>query len=266
MKSGGNEFSGSLDVRYQADAFQESGDHFDPDSQEQFTTSPSRPPSAGPSCATGCGSSRPSTRASREITPEGAPTTWKGKVNSPKAKLTWQISPRGGGSPRPTLGDTRPSRTSTPHAGPCPKPPVSTRQSEPDYLSLGIDGMFSEPAVEPPRRLQPSAPTTSRPMSGDLETIAHFNRVTQILSANFHRQEHNASETPPGGDRSHLVSLRPRRFARAQGRTRSVGHLSRTNSCCNTGNRRRGRAAPRESTATFSTTFDVMGQDFPMAG
>ena len=36
MKSGGNEFSGSLDARYQADAFQEGGEHFDPDLQDEL--------------------------------------------------------------------------------------------------------------------------------------------------------------------------------------------------------------------------------------
>jgi len=33
-KSGGNEFSGSVDVRYRDDSFAESGDHFDPDDQD----------------------------------------------------------------------------------------------------------------------------------------------------------------------------------------------------------------------------------------
>jgi hypothetical protein len=33
-KSGGNEFSGTLDIRYRTNEFQESGDHFDPDRQD----------------------------------------------------------------------------------------------------------------------------------------------------------------------------------------------------------------------------------------
>jgi len=35
-KSGGNEFSGSLDVRYRDESFTESGDHYDPDEQESL--------------------------------------------------------------------------------------------------------------------------------------------------------------------------------------------------------------------------------------
>jgi hypothetical protein len=191
MKSGGNAFSGSLDTRYQADAFQEGGDHFDPDLQDKSNLA-IEATIGGPILRDRLWFFAAYYHGEAEITPDGAPTTFKGTVDSPKAKLTWQISPGWRGVASVFAQDTHfdddaSSRWTMPEA-------TYYVDTSPTYLSLGVDGMLNEAMLWTLRTGYNRRTYDSGPMSGDLETIAHINIDTNIRSENAPNEQHNANE------------------------------------------------------------------------
>jgi hypothetical protein len=91
-RSGGNQFSGTLDARYRDDAFYESGDHFDSSELDNEYTA------AGFTLGGPIGRDRLwffTAYEHRRITdtPVGSPTTRKATFELPLAKLSWQIDP-----------------------------------------------------------------------------------------------------------------------------------------------------------------------------
>jgi hypothetical protein len=191
MKSGGNEFSGSLDTRYQADSFQESGQHFDPDLQDRSNLAVEATV-GGPILRDRLWFFAAFYHGEVEITPDGAPTTFKGTVDSPKAKLTWQVSPEWRAVASFFSQDTRfdndgSSRWRMPEA-------TYYVDNSPKYLSLGVDGMLSESMLWTLRTGYNRRTFDAGPMSGDLETIGHYNSDTNIFSANASDEEHSLQE------------------------------------------------------------------------
>jgi len=186
MKSGGNEFSGSLDVRYQPDAFQESGDHFDPDLQESSNLA-IEATLGGPIIRDRLWFFAAFYYGEADNTPEGSPTTWMGRANAPKAKLTWQIAPSWRGTASylgkyATFENANASRWTQPEA-------TSYIDNPDEHIALGVDGMLSDSLLWTMRVGYDNTPYEGRPMSGDLEPIAHYNTVTNIDSNNFNWQE-----------------------------------------------------------------------------
>ncbi len=191
MKSGGNRFSGSLNVRYQPDAFQEGGDHFDPDLRENRNLA-IEATLGGPIVRDRLWFFAAFFRGESDSTPEGSPTTWMARVNAPKAKLTWQINPAWRGAAtyfgnRATFENLNASRWTMPEA-------ASIVERSPDHLSIGIDGMLSHALLWTSRIGYDRAGYERQPMSGDLETISHFNVVTRVSSENYRGQEWDDSE------------------------------------------------------------------------
>ena len=191
MKSGGNAFSGSLDTRYQADAFQEGGDHFDPDLQDNSNLA-IEATIGGPILRDRLWFFAAFYHGEAKITPDGAPTTFKAAVDSPKAKLTWQISPgwRGVASAfaqSTHFDDNGSSRWTMPEA-------TYYVDNSPTYFSLGVDGMLNEAMLWTLRTGYNRRTYDHGPMSGDLETIAHYNIDTNIRSENASDEQHNANE------------------------------------------------------------------------
>jgi outer membrane receptor protein involved in Fe transport len=192
-------------------------------------------------------------------TPEGSPTTWTGKVTSPKAKLTWQISPAWRGTATylgntPTFENFNASRGTMPEA-------AGFAENPEHYFSLGIDAMLSDAVMWNLRTGYNRGTYDGRPMSGDLETIAHYNVVTEILSANFPNQKHDREERLQaatdltwflsGGSGSHEL----------KGGI-EVSDLSTTVSLCSTGTAGGVRCNADVNGYVF---YDVhfMGQDLP---
>jgi len=258
MKSGGNAFSGSLDVRYQADAFQESGEHFDPDLQESSNLVADAT-FGGPIVRDRLWFFAAFYQAESKDTPEGSPTTWKGDASAPKAKLTWQISPLWRGTIS-YFGSTATIENFNASRGTVPEATGIYTKSE-DYLSLGIDGMLGDDMLWSLRAGYNQAQLEVRPMSGDLETIAHLNRVSQITSENFPQQQYDDGDrlqaatdltwflAGPGGSHELKGGL-------------EVSDLGRTDSNCYTGTAGGARCTGGFNGHVFYDTR-VMEQDFP---
>ncbi|HSN57176.1 MAG TPA: carboxypeptidase regulatory-like domain-containing protein [Candidatus Sulfomarinibacteraceae bacterium] len=191
MKSGGNTFSGSLDARYQADVFQESGDHFDPDLRENSNLAIDAT-LGGPIIRDRLWFFAAFYYGEARSTPEDSPTTWSPNVQAPKAKLTWQVSP----SLRATasyLGEWFVSKNSNASRWTAPEATRVANEST-DTFSISIDGMLSPAMLWTGRTGYETRSFDAGPSSGDLETISHINTATGIVSENYHTQENDSMD------------------------------------------------------------------------
>jgi hypothetical protein len=112
-----------------------------------------------------------------------------GRVNAPKAKLTWQIAPSWRGTASylgkyATFENANASRWTQPEA-------TSYNNNPDEHFALGVDGMLNKSLLWTTRIGYDNSPYEERPMSGDLESITHRNTVTGIDSNNYYKQEIN---------------------------------------------------------------------------
>jgi hypothetical protein len=91
-KSGGNQFSGTVDIRYRDDNFNTSGDHFDADTQDTAFQEIGLT-LGGPIMSDKVWFFVSYAYVNSERTPTGSPNTRDFEANYPLAKLTWQIDP-----------------------------------------------------------------------------------------------------------------------------------------------------------------------------
>jgi hypothetical protein len=181
-RSGGNLFSGAVDARYRDASFQESGDFYDPSVLE------TRYRSIGATLGGPLLRDRMWFFASYqgsiyEETPFASPATLSNEDQNSLAKLTWAIS-------RPwlvsgkyngwrlQLDDYYASQFVSAEA-------TGLNNGDTESLSAQVSGVLSESLL-----LNLAAGTTrwswhTRPMSGDLETIAHHNFETGMWTENF---------------------------------------------------------------------------------
>ena len=108
-KSGGNRFSGALDLRYRDDSFQESGDHFDASELGSSFTTPGCPRKTTATSSTGAS---PSTAPGRHRLPGSRTRFGATTRRSPTASTT--SSPAAGATPTTTTSST----SSSPRASP----------------------------------------------------------------------------------------------------------------------------------------------------
>jgi hypothetical protein len=90
-KSGGNNFSGTLDVRYTGDSFTQSGDHFDPDEQENTSVIPGAT-FGGPIVQDRAWFFLAAEHDVTEFQPANTPAARKFVGDSYLGKLTWQMN------------------------------------------------------------------------------------------------------------------------------------------------------------------------------
>lgn len=258
MKSGGNSFSGSLDIRYQPDAFQEGGTHFDPDVQDHTNLAVDAT-LGGPLVHDRLWFFAAFLHGIGKNTPQGSPTTWKADVDAPKAKLTWLASEPW----RLTatyLGEwsaydnTNASRWTAPEA-------TADVEETIDTVSLGLDGMLGESLLWTARAGYEWRSYEAGPSSGDLTTISHDNIVSGVLSENFYLQEldriHRAQAAT---DLTWFVAGRGGSHELKAGL--AVSDMGETVSLCDTGTQGGVRCTADVSGYRF---FDVeiQGHDFP---
>ena len=181
-KSGGNDFSGTLDFRYVDDSFFEEGEFFDPDEQPTKTEDPSLT-IGGPIVRDKfwffLGLNRPET----ERTPAGSPTTRVFAGDIWFSKFSWQLDP----SWRVVLkanGD--PTDIDNANAGAF-RPPETTRKQEQggDIYQLDLAGVLNANALWDVRVGLSRRELNSFPMSGDLETPGEQNITTGQFGVNF---------------------------------------------------------------------------------
>jgi len=183
-KSGGNDFSGSLDVRYYDESFFQNGDHFDKDASPQKNLDPSLT-FGGPILQDNLWFFTAYNPSESDATAPGSPTTRTFNADQWLAKLSWQINSqwramfKANGDPTEIYN----SSFSTSHLRP---PESQSRQKQGGKLFqgelsgvLGSDFLWTGTVGVSRRSLE------SAPMSGNLELPGAQNITTSLYSGNY---------------------------------------------------------------------------------
>jgi hypothetical protein len=187
-RSGGNRFSGSLDLRYRAQAFQESGEHYDSSELDSSRRDLSAT-FGGPLARDRLWFFAAWEEVSLRATPSGSPTTLDYQGTNFNLKLSWQASPgwravaRIAGSPAETANDNA-SRFVMPEAG------SAVRQGT-DLYSLEVDGVLADALLWSLNAGASRSKLDQYPLSGDLATPSHLNVSSGLLTANFDSQQYS---------------------------------------------------------------------------
>jgi len=187
-KSGGNQFSGTVDIRYRDDSFQESGDHFDAstqDSQNQQINATI----GGPIMRDKVWFFVAYQYVTSDLTPTGSATTRTFTGNYPLAKLTWQISPSWRVTGKYT-GD--PADIDNSNAGPFREPEANRFQTQgADIYSAELNGVLSDSLMWNTVVSAYRSTLDSYPQSGNLEPLSRENLDTGIFSVNYANQQYS---------------------------------------------------------------------------
>jgi hypothetical protein len=184
-RSGGNHFSGTLDVRYRDQSFQESGEQFDSselDTQYQNLAATL----GGPIARDRVWFFASYQWIDDEFTPIAAPTTEDQESQVYLVKITWQIDPSwrltGKYSGELWHADNRDSSRW--------RMPEATRYSESDtvILSADLSAVLSDSLLWNTTAGLYRFDGESYPQSGDLQTIGHYNYDTGVYTHNYGSQ------------------------------------------------------------------------------
>lgn len=170
-KSGGNRFSGTVDLRYRDSDFNTSGDHFDPDADETEFTDPSVT-LGGPIQRDRIWFFVSGEQTRSKLTPTESPTTRDFDGLNLMGKLTWQISPQWNAVGRylgedTTIDNNDADRLIAPEATRKQEQPAQIYSAE-LYGLPGANVGLSFAAAAVRNELD------SVPQSGDFTTIGHF--------------------------------------------------------------------------------------------
>lgn len=184
-KSGGNVFSGTVDVRHTGSSFETSGEHYDPKEQESEETRISAT-FGGPVVRDRLWFFTSYGRTATLTTATGAPTTQDDLAENFMGKLTWQPTASwsvfGKYSYAPWLTDNYPSsQFRSPEA-------TSAWTDDSAMASLELVGMLSESTLWSFKLGRKSWDETGLPADGDLEAIGHYNLVTGEYYGNWASQ------------------------------------------------------------------------------
>jgi hypothetical protein len=186
-KSGGNQFSGTVDLRYRDERFQESGDHFD---AEELATSYQDIAATlgGPFVRDRLWFFAAFQIINSKQTPVGSPTTREFDGQNYNLKLTWQAAPkwrlivRASGDPAEIAND---------NASQFVAPEATARQTQgADIFAAEFNGVLSENLVWNTVAGIYRSQLDLAPMSGDLETPSHFSYGTFTTTDNYPNQQY----------------------------------------------------------------------------
>ncbi len=187
-KSGGNQFSGTLDVRYRNDSFQESGDHYDASTLESSFQDVSATV-GGPIVRDTLWFFAAYELVDSKRTPAGSPTTRDFEGHNYNLKLTWQIAPswrlmgRASGDPA-EIANQNASQFVTPEA-------ASRQKQGADVYAIDLNAVLTDGLMWNTVAGAYRATLDVLPMSGDLETPSHFNYATSLTTENYPRQQYS---------------------------------------------------------------------------
>jgi hypothetical protein len=187
-KSGGNQFAGTVDIRYRDDSMQESGDNYDAstlNSQRQEIDATL----GGPILRDKLWFFAAYQYVNSETTPSGAPTTFAFKGQYPLVKLTWQA----GSNWRVTGKWTAdPADIDNADASPFIEPEASSFQTQgADIYSAEVNGVLSDSLMWNTVISAYRSTLDSFPQSGNLAPIGRFNLDTGISSVNSTNQQYS---------------------------------------------------------------------------
>jgi hypothetical protein len=181
-KSGGNLFSGTVDIRYTGSNLQSSGEHYDPDEQEsedaRFSVT-----LGGPIVTDRIWFFTSYARNNSKTTPTGAPTTEVELTQNFLGKLSWRPGAAwsfvGKYSYTPWVTDNYlSSQFRAPEA-------TSEWIDDSTFTSLDVVGLITDATLWEFRLGRKSWDETGLPSDGDLETIGHFNLATGETYGNY---------------------------------------------------------------------------------
>ncbi|MEJ2189406.1 MAG: TonB-dependent receptor [Acidobacteriota bacterium] len=190
-RSGGNQFSGTLDARYRNQSFQQSGDHYD---TSELDTSFQRYSATlgGPILRDRMWFFAAYEWTSDSFTPNGSPTTQDDTAQNYLAKITWQIDP----SWRLTAKYSgAPTNTDNFAASQFRAPEATAHGSSTNsVLSAELSSVLSDSLLWNTTLGLHRYDTATYPQSGDLQTIGHYNYDTGISSHNYGNQQYWGSD------------------------------------------------------------------------
>ena len=186
-RSGGNTFSGAVDIRYRDQSFQESGEHFDTSEldnsfqQYSFTL-------GGPILRDRLWFFSSYQWSDDQFTPIASPTTRAVETQNVLAKLTWQAHPSwrvvGKYSEDPFSTDNfNASRWVMPEA-------ASQTGGGTEVPSVELNAVLSESLLWNATGGNYVFETFVYPQSGDLQTIGHYNYDTGLNTHNYGNQQY----------------------------------------------------------------------------
>jgi hypothetical protein len=181
-KSGGNDFSGTFDVRYRDSDFYESGDHFDPEENQTSFLNPAAT-FGGPVLRDELWFFAAAEHSDTETTPTGAPVTRNFVGQNYLGKLTWQISPEWNAFAQyladpAEIDNANVSRFRSPEAH-------RVQEQGGEVFQLSTTGLPSTDLILEIGASANRNELNSTPMSGDLDTPGTYNRSTGFYSGNY---------------------------------------------------------------------------------
>lgn len=187
-KSGGNDFSGTVDVRYNTDDFYESGDHFDPDEQQTKFLNPGAT-LGGPIVRDKAWFFTAYEYTDSERTPTGSPTTRNFEGDYFLGKISYQLNESWLGVLKYA---TDPADIANANAGLLVEPEATRKQEQGgDIFQLNLDAVLTSNLYWDARIGINRQELNSFPNSGDLDTPAHFDDATGISSANYSNAQYS---------------------------------------------------------------------------
>jgi hypothetical protein len=187
-KSGGNQFNGTVDIRYRDDNFQEDGDHYDTetlDSKFQDIAATL----GGPILRDNLWFFAAYEDVLSETTPNGSPTTFSWDGYNWNAKLTWQA----GASWRLIGKATQsPADISNANASQFVEPEANSFQKQgTDLYTAELNGVISDSLMWTTTVGAYRSILDTVPQTGDLVTASHANFDTGIFSRNYSNQQYS---------------------------------------------------------------------------
>jgi hypothetical protein len=190
-RSGGNQFSGTLDARYRDASFQESGDHYDTTdldtSFQQYSAT-----LGGPILRDRMWFFAAYEWTDDKFTPNGSPTTRDDTAQNYLAKITWQIDPgwrltaKYSGAPS-TTDNAAASQWRTAEA-------TAHNETTNTILSADLSSVLSDSLLWNTTVGIHRFHNESYPQSGDLQTIGHYNYDTGLSTHNYGNQQYWGSD------------------------------------------------------------------------
>ena len=190
-KSGGNAFSGSLDLRFRDNDLAASGDHFDPDAEpaERRDLNASL---GGPMLRDRLWFFTALQRVDTRFTPSGSPSTADREDQNLLLKLTWQAGPSWslGGKVLANpfeIGNGNASRFRAPEA-------TAKADWELANSHVELQGVLSKSLLYGLRIADQASSLDILPDNGDLTTIGHFNLATGEFTGSYGFQNYDDRE------------------------------------------------------------------------
>ncbi|MCP3957890.1 MAG: TonB-dependent receptor [bacterium] len=183
-KSGGNDLSGTADVRYFDSGYFESGDHFDPDAQSEKSLDPSAT-IGGPILRDELWFFAGFNPTETERTAPGSPTTRTFAGDFWLGKLSWQAAPhwlvvlKGTGDP------TEIENSSFVDAQFRPPETQSLQEQGGEIYQVDVSAVLTDNLLWDLRLGASRRELNTVPMSGDIETPNQFNVTTGQFSVNY---------------------------------------------------------------------------------